>query len=321
MRLNNIQKILFITLTNIGDAVLTLPVLSALKQNFPGAKIDVVAGPRPKDIFIKDPRINNIFTYDKHALLKDKIAFITKLRKERYDLAVDMRKSLIPFLIGSIYRTSIFSIETSGARHKKSAHLNKLKPLGITYREERNIYIDENDRVKIDRLLVEFGVNKGDILIGVSPISRSPLKEWHKQGFIEVIDTLLEEGRYKVVLIGDVNEVNSSKEIENSIKHKGLINLTGQTNLNELFALIERLGILLTCDSANLHIACGLGIKVVAIFGPTDHREYGPRGPKDIVIRKNLKCSPCKKAVCRFNHECMSQIKPEEVLEAIKMAL
>ena len=61
------MKILFITLSNIGDVILTLPVLSALKDNFPDAVIDVVVGPRPKDIFAKDPKIRDVFVYDKHG--------------------------------------------------------------------------------------------------------------------------------------------------------------------------------------------------------------------------------------------------------------
>ncbi|MDP2980771.1 MAG: glycosyltransferase family 9 protein, partial [Candidatus Omnitrophota bacterium] len=67
------------------------------------------------------------------------------------------------------------------------------------------------------------------------------------------------------------------------------------------------------------HIASDLGVRVAAIFGPTDPGEYGPRGDKDIVIRKNLKCSPCKKAQCEFGtHECMYSISEEEVLAAIR---
>ena len=103
MKLSNVSKILFITLSNIGDAILTLPVLSALRDNFPEASIDVVVGPRPQEIFKKDPRINVVFVYDKHAGLKDKITFIKKLKAEKYDLAIDMKASFLPVLIGAKY--------------------------------------------------------------------------------------------------------------------------------------------------------------------------------------------------------------------------
>ena len=81
---------------------------------------------------------------------------------------------------------------------------------------------------------------------------------------------------------------------------------------------MEQLAVLLTCDSSCLHIAGDLGIKTAAIFGPTDPEEYGPAGKHDIVIRKALKCSPCKKAHCKFNHECMKDITAKEVIEGVK---
>ena len=319
MRLSNVRKILFITLSNIGDVILTLPVLSSLKDSFPDAIVDVVVGPRPEQVFKKDPRVNRIFVYDKHASLKDKMAFVKKLKAEKYDMAIDMKTSLLPLFIGAKYRNSLFSMAASGVKHKRLIHLESLKPFGITYREQKNIYINEEARQKIEKILRGNSISDKDILIGVSPSSKSHLKQWKKDGFVEVIKKLLKNPGYKVILIGDMNEAKLSKEIERAVTNTALIDLTGRTDINELFALIEKLNLLLTCDSASMHIASDLGVKVVAIFGPTDPGEYGPRGNRDVVICKNLKCSPCKKAQCKLGtHECMAAISAEEVLAAIK---
>ena len=325
MKLKNISKILFITLSNIGDVILTLPVLTALKCNFKDAKIDVVVGPRPKQIFEKDPRVNRVFVYDKYAKLKDKIKFIKGLRKEKYSLAIDMKTSLLPVLIGAKNRTPVIICRGQAClspTHKRLAHLEKLKPFGIKYTEQKNIYIDDEARKKIEKVLKDNGVGDKDILIGINPSSRSHLKQWKKDGFTEVIKKLLKNPGYKIILIGDMNEAKLSKEIVKEVTSHGLIDLTGRTNLNELFALIEKFSLLLTCDSASMHIASDLGVKVIAIFGPTDPAEYGPRGDEDIVIRKNLRCSPCKKAQCRLGtHECMETISAKEILYAIKKVL
>jgi len=325
VKLNNIGKILFITLSNVGDVILTLPVLSALKDNFPDASIDVVVGPRPEEVFKKDPRVSKVFIYNKAAALKDKMRFIKTLKAERYDLAIDMKTSLLPFIIGARYRTSMIICREQACllptklKHKRLIHLDKLKSLGIKYKEQKNIHIDEGSRNKIDKTLKDNGVKDTDTLIGMSPGSRSHLKQWKKQGFIDVIIGIIKTPQYKVILTGDADESGLSKEITSAINQPGfIIDLTGKTSLSELFALIERFGLLLTCDSASLHIASDLGVRVAAIFGPTDPMEYGPRGNKDIVIRKNLKCSPCKKAQCKFGtHECMERINAQEVLEAI----
>jgi len=321
LKLRNIRRVLFITLSNIGDVILTLPVLSALKDNLRGARVDVVVGPRPRDVFIKDRGLGRIFIYDKHAGLKEKILFLKKLRREHYDLAVDMRGSLIPILIGAGKRTALMSIDRGKVRHKRMVHLNRLKALGIQYEERQNIYIDSEDRKSVEGLLEKNRVRKEDIILGVSPACRSPLKQWDAGGFIEVIRGFLKEGNHKIVLVGDPSQVHIARTIKDAVRDEGLVDLIGKTSLNQLFALIERMHVFLTGDSASLHIASDLGIRTVALFGPTDPEEYGPWGKGDIVIRKKLRCSPCRKAVCAFNHECMKQIRPDEVLEALNRAL
>jgi len=325
MKLNNINKILFITLSNIGDVILTLPVLSALKDNFPGARIDVVVGPRPEQVFKKNPKLGSVFVYDKHSSFMDKFRFVKKLRAQRYDLAIDMKTSLLPILIGAKNRTPVV-IRRGRSRppptHKKLVHLDKLRPFGIEYREQKNIYIDDESRRRVETMLRDKGVTGADTLIGVSPGSKSLLKQWKKQGFIDVTADILQDPQRRIILTGDANEAGLSREISSIVNKPGLIDLTGKTSLNELFALIERMDLFLTCDSAGMHAASDLGVPIVAIFGPTDPEEYGPRGIKDIVIRKALECAPCKKAVCKLGtHECMETIAAQEVLEAVNKFL
>jgi len=321
MKLTGIRKIIFITLSNIGDVVLTLPVLTGLRHNFPDAMIDVVAGPRPRDIFKKDPRIRKIFVYNKQAGLKEKIDFIRELHREKYDLAVDMRTSLMPFLIGARKRSPLVKRHKTGEKHKGVVHLNKLKELGLARGAGPGIYIDDDDRGKMEELLERHGCGKENTLIGISPSTRGILKQWDTGCFIEVIQDLLRKGDYRIVLIGDDSQVDISRKIRGSVKHDSVIDLTGAINLSGLFALIGRMQVLLTGDSAALHAASDLGIKTIALFGPTDPLEYGPRGKDDIVIRKELRCSPCKKAACAFNHECMGEIRPAEVIAALNRLL
>src|SRR3989338_7869369 len=95
--IKGIKRILVITLSNVGDAVLTLPVIGALKQNFKNASIDVVVGPRAKEIFEIDPRIDKMEVYDKATSLFKKLKFIFRLRRNKYNLAVDLRNSLLGY--------------------------------------------------------------------------------------------------------------------------------------------------------------------------------------------------------------------------------
>jgi hypothetical protein len=94
-------KILVVTLSNIGDAVLTLPVIGALRERYKDALIDVVVGPRAAEIFDSDPRINKAYVYDKSASLLAKVSLILDIRKAGYDLAIDLRNSILGLLSGA----------------------------------------------------------------------------------------------------------------------------------------------------------------------------------------------------------------------------
>ena len=86
-------------------------------------------------------------------------------------------------------------------------------------------------------------------------------------------------------------------------------------------ALMQRAALVITNDSASLHLASALYIPTVAIFGPTDADKYGPTATQSRTIRRHLFCSPCEQALCRFSHECMRFISAEEVYEAAKQLL
>ena len=94
-----VNRILVITLSNVGDVILTTPVIATLKKEFPGSRIDVMVGPRGKAVFEKDPFVFKLIIYDKHMPLIAKRRLQLKLKKLRYDLVVDLRNTVFPLLI------------------------------------------------------------------------------------------------------------------------------------------------------------------------------------------------------------------------------
>jgi len=131
--MKDINKILLITLTNIGDAVLTLPVALVLKERFPSAQLDVLLGPRAQGLFRKIPYFHQTIVYDKRITLSEKIKLVLKLRKEKYDLIVDLRHSLFPLFIGARYHTPLLFRVPEQIRHKRDFHLYKLKLSGVDF--------------------------------------------------------------------------------------------------------------------------------------------------------------------------------------------
>jgi heptosyltransferase-2 len=311
-----IKRILLITLTNIGDIILTTPVIAALKKEFPDAQLDIMVGPLGRDIFVSHPEVARVIIYDKHIPLQEKRRLIQKLKGARYDLVVDLRNTLFSLLIGPKYRTSPIQLGPKNALHKKDFHLWKLRFLGIDTQDASfSIHVTKEDQDYVDRLLTN--IPNRDRLIAISPTAKSLIKRWEGGGFAKVGDMLAKESGVSLVMIGDKQDREAIDEIINGMESKPL-NFAGLTSIPQLAALLSASRLLITNDSAPMHVGCAVGTNVLAIFGPTDPVKYGPRGKNDKIIKKDLDCSPCEVAQCKRKHECMKAISADEVYEAAK---
>jgi len=311
-----INKILLITLSNIGDIVLTIPVLRVLGREFQSARISVLVGINGREIFGADPMVTEVIVYDKHSSLLEKTKIASYLRKQKFDIVVDLRSTILPLLLGARYNTSILQHRDSVALHRKDKHLNRLSSLGIPIGNPPfYIATSDYDRARIGSLLERAGIVPGDDFVVVAPGAKSHLKRWTEPGFKRVCERLYTERGLKILLVGDNRDKDMIDMIASTF-NRGVYDLGGSTTLRELAYLLSLSRLLITNDSAPLHMASAAGIPVVAIFGPTDPAKYGPVSEKSVVIRRGIDCSPCEKAQCRLDLECMRQITPEEVFAA-----
>jgi lipopolysaccharide heptosyltransferase II len=321
-----VKKILFITLSNIGDVILTLPVFDYLKQKYPDADFNVLVAPRPKEIFVNNPAVKKIVVYDKHASWKEKIRLLGQLRKERFNIVVDLRNGLWSVLLSAPIKTSCFLRIPSNIQHMKQRHLYRLTKViqgypGLNGVARKGLYISPSDQDYINDILLNEGIKKEDKIIAISSGARSHTKRWAQDKFVELIVCLIEEFKVKIVLVGDKPDIAVNKYIASRCLDK-VIDLTSQTTLAQLGALLRKTELLITNDSANLHLASYLGRPVAAIFGPTDEKKYGPWSQDCAIAKKDIFCRPCQKAQCRYNTlECMARIKVEDVLSQARKIL
>jgi ADP-heptose:LPS heptosyltransferase len=315
-----IRRILVITLSNIGDIILTTPVIRALSKEFPVSRMDVMVGPNGRDIFDKDPRIFKLVVYDKHISIAEKRRLQLKLRKLKYDLVVDLRNTVFPLLLAPRYRTSPIQSFPKEIVHKKERHLSRLFSFGIEDLSERSyIHITKEDEDYADDLIKTNALT--DPVVVVSPGAKSHLKRWTVEGFAEVCDGLIGECAASIVFVGAGPD---DKEIVQSVASKmknRYHDFVDKTNIRQLASLLKRSSLLITNDSAPMHLGCAVDTKVLAIFGPTDPKKYGPTGEFDAVINKKLFCSPCEVAACKYGHECMKLVSADEVLDRAKMMI
>lgn len=314
-----VKRILLITLTNIGDIILTTPVISVLDKHFPEARLDIMVGPSGKDIFNNHPRIFKVIIYDKHLPLFDKRRFVKKLRSIKYDLVVDLKNTLFPMLIGSKYRTSPIQIAPQDVMHKKESHLWKLKALGLNVDNAQFfMYTTKKDEEHVDRLLET--IQSKDNFVVISPTSRSLIKRWKEDGFLLLSEKLAGKLALEIVMIGDKLDREVIEKMTEKSSQK-IHNFAGMTSIPQLACLLKKSKLLITNDSAPMHVGIAAERKVLAIFGPTDHRKYGPRGEEGRVVRKELDCSPCESARCKSSHECMKLITVDEVYNTAREML
>lgn len=314
---SQVNRILVITLSNVGDIILTTPVISALKSKFPGARIDVMVGPNGREIFERDPIVFKLIIYDKHIPITEKRRLQLKLKRLKYDLVCDLKNTVFPMLIAPKFRTSTIQRFPKGPLHGRLKHLYRLRSFGMDIKEPVSyIHIPKEDDEYISALIEKEGVS-GQFVV-INPGAKSHIKRWSPEGFATVADRMVSECGVKVIFVGTENDKETVAGV--IMKMSGPYhNFVGKTNIRQLAELIKRSKLVITNDSAPLHLACAVGAKVLAIFGPTDPRRYGPIGELDLVINKKLHCSPCENAQCAYNHECMKMISPEEVFENAKV--
>lgn len=340
----NIHKILQIKFYGIGNIVMLLPTMAAIRGHFPDAEIDMLSLSSNREMLEGNRFIDNsYFLKYGNNLFQLFVSFFKNiwiLRRKKYDMILDFEQfakisSIMAFLIGARIR---IGFETPAQRRdllytKKVIYLdfkhmvetfariataagvevNELSPVRINVSRE-NI-------LKIKRIELENSISKDDIMIGIHAGTSDNFvyRRWPKENFARLADMLI--GKYNARIIFTGVEKELVEEIIAFMNNKAL-NLCGQLGIKELCALIERCDFIISNDTAPVHIASAMGTPVVAIFGPNTPFLYGPRGDYDIILYNELYCSPCmtnfnaKTSYCK-EPRCISSITVEEVFDRI----
>lgn len=326
MRKNTaIHKILFVTLSNIGDVILTLPVLTALKQRWPSAEITVITSLRGSAVFEGDERVSQVLIFEKSSPWHERWKFIRSLQKRKFDLTVDLRRSWFGFLSNSRCKTPLFRFFRMKPISKKEEHMDSLRRLegfrDITLNSLGVILaVPDSYRRSLDLKLKEKGITPEDYWVTICPGAKSDIKRWTLDGFVQVADRLIAEEKIKVVWAGTKEDSEFVRFIRQRMKSPS-VDLSGETSLKELAALFERSSLVISNDSAPAHLADCLRRPLIVLFGPTNEKKYGPTSPSSSVIRRKIFCSPCEKPQCRFQHECMTELYSEDVFRQAQLML
>jgi heptosyltransferase-2 len=330
----NYNRIVVIQTAFLGDVIMSTPLIRALREVFSSAEIDVLTIPETSIIFKECPYITNVLVFNKRKSWRKIVFFLElvfALRNRNYDLAISIQSSLtssflmllgrIPIRVG-FARQKLVTIPVTHERglHVRERYIYLMKPFSEKkFDLQTEIFWSNNEEQKARKIVQQYR-DDNEFLVGVAPGSVWNTKRWLKEYFATLLG-LLEQDNIKIILIGGGEDRLLCEEIIEK-SNSNALNLAGDLSVLESAAVIQKLDLMITNDSAPLHIANAVKTDVIAFFGPTVRR-FGcyPYQSKDKMLEIDLYCRPCSKhgsKKCPEKHfRCMREIKPEMVFEVI----
>ena len=329
------KKILIIQTAFLGDVVMSTPLIRAAREEFPESVIDVLTIPSTGIVFKHCPHVNQVLFFDKRKFFRKAISFIKlifELRKGKYDLAISIQSSLTSsflMMLGKIpervgYRRQKFL--TRSVTHEKGLHIRErcisLMKL-FSDREfdlQTEIYWSHQEEDRAEQIIEKYR-NRKQYLVGMAPGSVWNTKRWLADYYAMLLKQLEQTG-VQVIMIGGGEDRLLCDQILKEATAKSAVNLAGELSILESAAVISRLNLMITNDSAPLHLANAVQTDVIAFFGPTVRR-FGcyPYRPNDQMLEVDLYCRPCSKhggRKCPEKHfRCMKEIKPELAFDVV----
>jgi heptosyltransferase-2 len=329
------SKVLVRATNWLGDAVMSLPAIRAIRDIFPHAHVAVLARPWVADLYAREKAIDRVIPYPSLKGLRARREFAARLRAERFDGAILLQNAFdaaliawladIPERIGynrdgrGILLTQAIPVPEPGdiPRHERFYYLELLRRAGMLERFPTSdaIRLDGIDAAREDGAAHLAALDIGAPVIGISPgAAYGNAKRWLPERFAESAALLQAEAR-TFLIFGSTSERPLCEIVAGHLRQAGLDarNLAGETSLREFIDLAAACRLFLTNDSGAMHVASALGVPTVTIFGATDDTTTGPTGPLARVVREHAECSPCLLRECPIDHRCMTRVTSQGV--------
>jgi ADP-heptose:LPS heptosyltransferase len=318
----------------MGDIILTTPLLAALRQRFPQARIGYLAETPYHQLLEHHPHVDDLYTF-KRGDDRGQIALVRTLRRRRWNVAIDLfgnpRSALLLYLSGAPFRIGgdfrgrrllyTHRIADDGLRRTAIAyHLRYLAPLGLFDPPSPPfIAVTQTEREQAGRYLEQRGFNLDSPIVGLHPGATWPAKRWYQDRFAALAVRLHDQGRQILFTMGPGEEeimAQVFKSLPVDLPRPEIL------PLRNLAALISRLTVFVSNDCGPLHLAPAVGTKTVGIFGPGEPDIWFPYNDSagHRLVYHSLDCSRCHRDLCP-DMFCMQAITVDDLLEAIGSAL
>lgn len=337
--------ILVIRLSSLGDVLLTMPAVQAVKRAIPGASVSWLVEGSAAGLLRHQPFVDRVIEFPRSKvegdLRRGRIisagramgAFLRDLRHGRFDLVMDfhgiLKSALLTRSARAVKRIGFdrtlakelswlaYDEKTgnNGRRlHKVRRNMLLASSLGAGEAPELSVETSRESDQYADRFLASAGVTGP--LFAVNPFCSkgSSFKRWELDRYGAVMRRISEETGVRMMVLWGPGEEGEARRLSRMGGDHAF--LACQTTVSQLFSLLKRTDLYIGGDTGVMHLAAFAGVPVVAIFGPTDHLVNGPYGDGHTIIRKALPCSPCRDKGCT-SLECLRGISVDDVCEAV----
>ncbi len=325
----------------VGDAVMAIPALQAVRRTRANDEICVLARPAVADLFIGQPFADQIVPYDfrgKHAGWLGREKLIAELRNGKFDVAVLLQNAFdaawlswragIPERIGyardgrSALLSKAIAVPREGQipKHESHYYLELLHQAGwietVPPIAPIRLLVPEAARASAESALQSSGARENGWRVAIAPgASYGAAKCWPPERFAQLADRLISECGADVIFFGTPGEKEIAARIRSHMKSPA-ISLVGETSMRDLAALFACCSIFIGNDSGAMHVAAAAGLPVIGIFGSTDPEGTAPVTQQFTLIRETVSCSPCFLRRCPVDHRCMTRIVADSVFTA-----
>jgi heptosyltransferase I len=346
-------RTLIIKPSSLGDVVQALPVLTALREAHPEARIAWLVARPLAGLLEGHPRLDEIITFDRHRFGRlgssvgatgEFLKFMENLRQRKFTLVLDLqglfRSGFLAAVTGAPHRVGFKAaremaalfytdkIETTSGAHAVDRYMTAARAIGLSDpKATDHLPVREESRSEVRRRLAAEGLSgSGDPVIIVAPHARWETKQWPPERFARVVVEANRRLGARAVLVGGAAAAPMVDAILREAADARPANWVNRTTLPELAALIAESRAMVTNDSGPMHVAAAVGTPVVAIFGPTDPGRTGPYGPGHHVLDRRAPCAPCFRRHCLYAGGdkalcCLKNVPADEVARHLEEVL
>ncbi len=327
-------KILIRATNWLGDAVMSLPAVRAVRERFPEAHIAVLARGWVAELYRREPCVNEVI--QTAETWTGRIRLARRLRGQGFDAAILLPNSFesalvawmarIPHRIGYDRdrrgRLLTDAIARPGPGEipapERFYYLELLRRAGVidALPHETPIVLAGIEEARRNGLCLFARMGFERPVVGVSPgAQNSRAKQWLPERFVESALRVSGALDGAIALFGSARERDLCQAMAEAIRREGrpVLNLAGETSITAFIELTSACRVFLTNDSGAMHVASAAAVPTVAVFGPTEFFATAPAGPRSVIVREAVDCSPCMLRDCPIDHRCMTAVTSERV--------